>query len=289
MTATNHTSHSDRKPPAPRTTIWGGAHSRGLRPAWNDIVDGFSRFHFWHSFAWNDIRARYRRSRIGEFWISLSVGIFLVSIGLVYGLLFNQPIQTYLPYLSVGYVLWLLFSTLVLDACQTFISTGAFLRQLRIPLTALALRIVERSFITFAHNLAAVLVVLVVFGVSPHWSAIFILPALLLWWLNALWLTLALGIVCARFRDVPQLVASTLQILFLITPVLWKPELAPEKLKPVAALNPVTHFLAIIRDPALGTAAPILSWLVVVAVTALGWIAALALLSRYRARIAYWA
>ncbi|MCW5770622.1 MAG: ABC transporter permease [Rhodospirillaceae bacterium] len=275
--------------PAEDERVFGGAHSRGLGPAWADVLEGVRRVDFWHRFAWNDVRARYRRSRIGEFWMVISIGIFILAVGVVYGLLFGLPLHTYLPYLSVGYVLWLLLSTLVLDGCQTFVSASAFLRQQRIPLSALSLRVVQRSFIVFAHNLVAIVVVFALFGVWPTWAALLAIPALALWWLNGVWISLSLGLVCARFRDVPQLVTSAIQILFLLTPVIWSPAASPEPLRAIVLLNPLAHFLSVVRDPLLGTTAPALSWIVVAGVTLVGWGATMLLLIANRARVPYWA
>src|SRR5262249_61864052 len=82
-------------------------------------------------------------------------------------------------------------------------------------------------------------------------------PALTLWWLNAVWLTLSLGIVCARFRDVPPAIVNITQLVFLVSPVLWRPDDVPQSLQLVADVNPLSHFLAIVRNPLLGPAVPI--------------------------------
>lgn len=134
--------------------------------AFDDLRDGLARTDFWRGFAWNDVRARYRRSRIGEFWMVICIAIFVFAVGLVFSTLFGMSLATYLPYMSSGYILWLLFNTLVVEGCQTFIGAESFLKQQRIPLTALVLRNLHRAFIVFAHNAAVVFLTVVIFGVK---------------------------------------------------------------------------------------------------------------------------
>jgi ABC-type polysaccharide/polyol phosphate export permease len=191
-------------------------------------------------------------------------------------------------HLLVGYAFWLLFSTLVVEGCQSFIANGALLRQRRTPLSVIVLRNVDRAFITLAHNLVVVAIGLTLLQVYPTWRTVLLIPALGLWWLNAMWLTLALGIICARFRDVPPAILSIIQLLFLISPILWRPEDVPESLQTIAAFNPLSHFLTIVRDPLLGADVPTLAWFVSLGMTLVGWTFAIVLLRSHRASVVYW-
>ena len=56
----------------------------------------------------------------------------------------------------------------------------------------------------------------------------------------------------------------------------------------VADINPMTHFIEILRGPLLGAPPSKLSWLVVACITILGWVVTLALFRRGRGRIVYW-
>ena len=103
-----------------------------------------------------------------------------------------------------------------------------------------------------------------------------------------MWLVLTLGIVCARFRDVPPAILSIVQLLFLISPILWRPEEVPQNLQVIATLNPLSHYLAIVRDPLLGMNAPPLAWIVTAGITLIGWMIAAVLLRSYRTHVVYW-
>ena len=268
--------------------VYGGPRARTFAAAFRDLYEGTTQYQYWHHSALNDLRARYRRTALGEFWIGINLGIFVLSIGFFYGALLHLDPRTYLPYLLVGYAFWLLFSTLVVDGCQAFIANGALLRQRRTPLSVIVLRTVDRAFMTLAHNLVVLAIGLTLLQVFPTSRLVLLIPALVLWWLNAMWLTLALGIVCARFRDVPPAILSIVQLVFLISPILWRPEDVPETLHAIATLNPLSHFLAIVRDPLLGVNVPVLAWVVTIGITLVGWTIAVVMLRSYRTRVVYW-
>ena len=225
---------------------------------------------------------------LGEFWIGINLAIFVLSVGFFYGALLRLDPRTYLPYLLVGYTFWLLFSTIVVDGCQAFIANGALLRQRRTPLSVIALRCVDRAFMTLAHNLVVLAIGLMLLHVFPTFHLLLLPPALALWWLNAMWLTLALGIVCARFRDVPPAILSIIQLVFLISPILWQPQDIPENLRMIVSLNPLSHFLTIVRNPLLGVDVPMMAWIVTLGITLVGWTIAVVLLRSYRSRVVYW-
>ena len=59
---------------------------------------------------WQDIRQRYRRSKLGPFWLTISMGVMIAMIGIVFGQVLNSPMEEYLPFLSAGIILWNCFA-----------------------------------------------------------------------------------------------------------------------------------------------------------------------------------
>src|SRR5260370_26639146 len=95
------------------------------------------------------------------------------------------------------------------------------------------------------------LVIVVVFVVMSAWPgppALLALPGLALWLVEALALAVLLGALCARFRDIPPIVASVMQMAFFVTPVIWKPELMREH-QWMLKFNPFYSLLEIVRGP----------------------------------------
>ena len=138
-----------------------------------------------------------------------------------------------------------------------------------------------------AHNAPVYVGVAILFGVFAGLAGLQIVPGLALVLLNAVWVGLLLGTLCARFRDVPPIVASVMRIAFFLTPVMWIPEMLGSRAY-LALYNPFAYFVELIRAPLLGQAVPALTWMLVLVVTATGWAAAWAVFARYRGRVAYW-
>src|ERR1044072_2328255 len=84
--------------------------------AW-DFTESIKRWQLWWLLGYNDVRQRYRRSRVGQFWITLSMGIFIVAIGPVYAILFATELKEFLPYLTVNIVVWSFISSMINDSC----------------------------------------------------------------------------------------------------------------------------------------------------------------------------
>ena len=55
-----------------------------------------------------------------------------------------------------------------------------------------------------------------------------------------------------------------------------------------AQINPIYHFIEIVRAPLVSGGASLLSWAVVSAITVTGYLVMILVFSRFRARIAYW-
>ncbi len=257
------------------------------RKATDDIVGGLAHWQLWSLLGWQDIRQRYRRSLIGPFWLTLSMGIMVTALGVLYASLFKIEIGSYLPYLAAGLIVWGFLSTLVTEGCTTFFGAEGIIKQVALPLSVHAYRLFWRNFIIFLHNLAVMVVVVPAFGVPVGASLLLLVPALILYWANALWMGLLLGMLCARFRDVPQIIGSLIQITFFMTPILWHPTLLKDRAMFVDA-NPLYHFVDILRAPLLGEVPGLLSWQVVGVITLLGWAVTFWLYVRYRRLIAYW-
>ena len=263
------------------------ADNSRLSRALLDIRLGVLSLHLWPTLAWQEIKQRYRRSVLGPFWLTISTALFIAGMGPLYGALMGQQTGQYIHFLAVGFIVWQFISSLITEGCQAFIAAEGFIKQTRVPLTVHAMRVVWRNVLILGHNF--VIVVLVSAYFLPPWDwGLFTVPlGVLMIAVNGIWLSLLLGLLSARFRDIPQIIASLAQLLFFVTPVFWRPEMLATH-RWVTDWNPVFHLIELVRAPLLGNHVPFASWLVVFAVTLAGWLFALAFFVRYRARIAYW-
>lgn len=130
-----------------------GLQAEQFKSAWRDIIAGWHRRELWATLGLHDVRQRYRRSTLGPFWITISMGVMVFALGLLYGQIFGQDLHEYLPFLAAGFVIWGLVSAMILEGCSTFISSEGMIRQLNAPVSIYAYREVWSSLIAFAHNI----------------------------------------------------------------------------------------------------------------------------------------
>jgi ABC-2 type transport system permease protein/lipopolysaccharide transport system permease protein len=93
--------------------------------------------------------------------------------------------------------------------------------------------------------------------------------------------------VSARFRDVPQLVNSIVQVVFFVTPIFWKPELLKNRTF-ITEFNPLFHLVEVVRAPLLGKVPSFHSYVAVLLITAVNVVVVSLFFSRFRSRISYW-
>src|SRR4051812_42797184 len=253
--------------------------SSSAAKAMQDFLSGICSIHVWPMLGWQEIRLRYRRSTLGPIWLTISTGALIGGMGPLYGRLLGQDLGSYYPYLAIGYVVWIFISTMMNDACTVFINAEGMIKQIRMPLTVHVVRMVWKNLIVLFHNLIIVALVLVFFPPPLSWQMLFVPLGIGAIALNGVWMGLVLGTLCSRFRDVPQLVGSLVQVAFFLTPVLWQAG-SLGKYGWVAAWNPLAAFLDVVRAPLLGYPIGAHSLTMIVAVTVLGYTAALLFFAR---------
>ena len=253
----------------------------------NDLKCGVCSVNLWRMLGWQEIRQRYRRSTLGPLWLTISTGFLVGAMGPLYGSLLNQELTEYFPYLAVSLVTWLLLSNTISELCTSFILAEGFIKQIKLPLTIHVLRVIWKNQIIFAHNLLIVALVLFFFPPPITLNLLLFPIALFFVAVNFVWLGILLGLMCARFRDIPQIVGSLLQVALFVTPIMWKAEMLGRNIN-AAKINPIFHFLEIVRQPLLGGFVPVFSWEIVIAITCCGYLVSLAVFARFRANIAYW-
>ena len=263
------------------------ANPRHTERAMADLRDGLSQWRLALALARLDLRNRYRGSVLGPLWMSLSSLIMLIGLGLLYGALFKFKLSDYLPHLAVSLIVWQWMAGFINDSCATLTSADGVIRQMRLPYTLHALRVAFRNTLVAAHSLPLIPIVFLVFGQVPGPEALLAIPGLVLISINMLAGGLLLGMVCARFRDIPPIVANAVQLAFFVSPILWKPALLGDAMVWMA-FNPFYALLETVRGPLLEGGGPPLAWLAAIFYTTLHVVLVGFLFARFRSRIAFW-
>lgn len=263
------------------------ARASQWRLALRDVVEGMRAHRVWSRLARMDIRQRYRRSVLGPFWITITMIVFIAAIGPLYGVLLGIPTSALLPYLAMGLISWGLVSTVILEGTTTFLGAEDLVRSVKLPFTVHVMRMLYRNLIIFAHNLLAFVPFMLYLHLKPEWQWLIAVPGVALILVAALPAAFLLGTVCARYRDMQQIVASLVQLSFFITPIFWKPELLKSH-RYVADYNPFHLLLESVRGPVVGDIPDAVTYVKILVIIVVLYVVATPFFIRYRRRLSFW-
>jgi ABC-type polysaccharide/polyol phosphate export permease len=273
--------------------VQGKRHARAgtvsyVRAGWAELEEGARAWRIWHLIGAGELRRRYARSRLGQFWLTLSSGISIAIIGVMWSLLWKVPVGEMLPFLAASMVIWQFLSGIVADATTAFSTNAHYLLSQRIACASVVFALIYRNLLVLLHNALIVLIVFLAFNRPVSLQALLVLPALVLSATFAVWCAYVVATLCARFRDLVHAVQSLLQLAFYVTPVIWKPEFLPEQIRWLQTFNPFAIYVGILRDPLMGEPLSPSYWLVAVGIAFGGLALSLPFIGRYRRRLIYW-
>ncbi len=257
------------------------------KSALEDVVATFKSWPLWGMMGWNDIKARYRGSAIGPFWITVGLGVTVGGVGVLYSSLLKVETGTLLPYLAVTLVIWIFIIGVLTEATALFQSAANIMQQIALPILIHLCRAVWRQFIIMGHNS-------IIFVIAAIYYKINVLPGLglalvgaILVTANVTWMALVIGLVSARFKDVPQIVVNLLSFITIMTPVYWLPELVGRHV-PLIKYNLFNYMLETVRSPLLGREIHIEAYVITLISAIIGWSIALLCFKSSRTRIIHW-
>jgi ABC-type polysaccharide/polyol phosphate export permease len=256
--------------------------------AFRDLRASAERFDLARSLAWHDVVSRYRGSILGPLWITLSMGLMILGIGVLWGGLFRVPVHEFIPFVAVGIVFFGFVTTTINEGCETFVQAAGMLSQTSLPMFTFVWRTVLRNLINLGHHVVIVAAVLVWGGLWAGANYGGALLGFLFLMINVAWVSMLVAIISARFRDIPQAVASITQAAGIMTPVYWPPDRIPPKYHLILDLNPFYHLLEAVRAPLLGRAVAPHTYLILAVMAVVGWALVFSIFANTRRRIVHY-
>jgi ABC-type polysaccharide/polyol phosphate export permease len=242
----------------------------------------------WVTFAWEELRDRYQRSALGMLWIPVSFLLFVGVKVLVFSKLNQADIGAFSIHVVIGYWVWQTLNAFAIDSGHVFVRAGGYIKSSPLPYSVYVLQALFRNTVPFLSNFLITLVVcsLATGGLSVHF--LWVIPAYLVLSLNAIWMFLLVGVIGARYRDIGHLIQTMMRVLFFITPIIWIPAQLGQTGEFIALINPFAHYINLLREPVASGTVPVLSWIIVLTITATGWVLATLVYSHNRRNIVHW-
>jgi lipopolysaccharide transport system permease protein len=253
-----------------------------------ELAGGLRNWRVWHLIGVRELRHRYARSRLGQLWLTLSTAIMIAGMGLVWSLLWNLPLRELLPFFGIGLIMWQFLTHVWADCTSILVAHSPIYRNQKMNFSVSIYSVIYRNIVVLAHNSIIIVILIVVFGVPVNWYLLQIVPALVLTLITLAWSGYLIAMACLRYRDLIQLIANWLQVMFFLTPVLWKPELLPAPYHFIIDFNPLAQLMELLRSPLLGQPVGTWTWCFTLLLALAGGFLALPGIGRWQRRVIFW-
>jgi ABC-type polysaccharide/polyol phosphate export permease len=234
------------------TSSYAQTQSNSFAAMLNEVAKAVRLWPVWFRLGTWDVRRRYTRTSLGIAWIFLHLTIQLAAVGFIYTILLGQNVETFIPILATGLIIWGYLTSSIVEGGNAFITSEGYIKQIGLPIYIYVFRaFVSITIVTLMSSLVYV-VVAIVLRIPVDWGSLWALPGLVLLGVVSILLIFTFAHLNSRFRDIGQLALSAMQVLFYLTPVIWPADiLKTSGLSIVYEVNPLYHLLEILRRPLL--------------------------------------
>ena len=259
-----------------------------------ELLESFRHPDFWAMSSWLDIIVRARRSRMGIVWLLAPSIIYVFGMGTFFAAM--RPVGSgitmgeHFAHVALGMMVFRVLISTIIGSASIFIGNQAFILDGHVRLTDYLLKALAKAFFDMCMYLPAVAVTLWLAGGVESLGLLTTLPALVLIYINCLWISALFAVIGARFPDLGQLMATVSIFTFILTPIIWYPEMMPEGSLRGALMrfNPLYHFVEVFREPLLGNAVDPSSLWYVGVTTVLGLVVSILVYRRYARYVPLW-
>lgn len=187
------------------------------------IRDAWKSRRVWWFTATARTRARFARTMLGSFWLGFSNLLSIGTLAAVYGTVFKvSDFRHYVVYLGISLVIWNSLSSSISSAPNLLEHNTNHLKNTNLNPFFYVLEEWSFHLQTFFQSFFLVIVVLsfvkgqiIINLLTLGWLPLFNLLVFMLW------LPMVVCLLGARYRDLYQLVPIVLQLVFLLSPILY--------------------------------------------------------------------
>jgi ABC-type polysaccharide/polyol phosphate export permease len=232
-------------------------NSASARPSLTEFVSAAKLWRVWLHMGLQDVKSRFRSSALGPAWILINLGAVIAAIGVIYGRLFHQPMNEFLPFLTLGLVIWTFISSSLVDGCSAFVVAEGYIKQFPFPKIIYLYRAIVPFTVVFLVGLVVFFLAMALYQRHVGWGALWAVPCFLLFLTINFFHLVIVAHIGVRFRDLPHLLGSLIQIAFYLTPVIFTVTMLKDRgLAFVYMFNPLYYLIEILRYPLLNSEAP---------------------------------
>ncbi|KKR03187.1 MAG: hypothetical protein UU25_C0004G0013 [Microgenomates group bacterium GW2011_GWB1_40_9] len=203
-----------------------------------------------------ELRARYKYTIFGFFWLVLNPLLQMLVIGFIFTFFMKETIPHYYFYLLIGLLVWNFFSLSLTKTTPSIVNERSLIKKASFPRAVIPLSIILANLfhLTIAIFLYCIpLAFIIPLSISriPYFFLSFCL--LLIFTIGASLCTSALNV---KYRDINFFVQAFLTIWFYATPIIYSFSIIPTNMLWLWRLNPMTSIMQLFQHVFVNTPLP---------------------------------
>jgi teichoic acid transport system permease protein len=229
----------------------------GARPSLPEYVRQlWARRHFITAFSTAKLTAQYSQAKLGQVWQVmtplLNAAVYYFIFGVLLGTKRNVP--DYVPFLVTGVFIWTFTQSSIMAGTRAISGNLGLVRALHFPRAALPISFALQQLQQLLFSMAALVVILLCFGVPIAASWLLAIPALVLQSTFNAGVSMIMARMGAKTPDIAQLMPFVLRTWMYVSGVMWSiDKLAkghhdwPSWVVPVLQANPAAVYIDLMR------------------------------------------
>jgi lipopolysaccharide transport system permease protein len=203
-----------------------------------------------------ELRARYKYTIFGFFWLVANPLLQMLVIGFVFRFFMKSQIPNYNYYLFLGLLIWNFFSLSLTKATPSIVFERNLIKKARFPHAVIPLSIIMSNLFHLAIAFILFLVPVAFLHTLTWWSILIVLIAFVLLIAFTGGFSLLSSALNVRFRDINFFVQALLIIWFYATPIVYTFNFIPYKYIWLWRLNPLVSIAQLFQNGVLGFPMP---------------------------------
>ncbi|CAL9554196.1 ABC transporter permease [Streptomyces sp. NPDC090994] len=235
----------------------------GARPSLPDYVRQlWARRHFIGAFSTAKLTAQYSQAKLGQVWQVMTPLLNAAVYFLIFGVLLQtkKGVPDYVPFLVTGVFIWTFTQSSIMSGTKAISGNLGLVRALHFPRAALPVSFCLQQLKQLMYSMAALVVILLAFGVPPAPSWVLAVPALVLQFTFNAGVAMIMARLGSKIPDIAQLMPFALRTWMYVSGVMWSIDQLIDKhgdlpswVGPVLQANPAAVYIDLMRFALIDT------------------------------------
>jgi len=195
-----------------------------------------------------EFRGKYKKSFLGVLWSFLNPLFQLLVYALVFPFILKNGIENYTMFLFVALMPWTFFNSTLLQSAASIVVNGGIIKKVYFPREILPISTTTSNLLNFLITGIIVIIALLISGIGIGPSIIVLPIIIIIQYILQLGMAFILSAITVYIRDVEYLMNVIMMLMFYLSPIVYSPDMIPDKFLPLFKLNPMFHIISYYRE-----------------------------------------